>query len=300
MKNTILLTLLLFCINVNAQTRKTFTENYDSGTATYQYYEDSETSQMIKDGSFKYEKKITNSNPSGFLTVTITGKYKDGFRDGPFYFTIEAKDFPNSGDSYTTKKQTATLTYSKGIPNGLWEISGNWKSRQYKYNYQTKKHYWTEYSNNDSEYAKVHFENNIATGQFTFKNFNDKQKTSLNLNDKGFIVGDYDFSNINNFYNLSFTPNGLLKKNIITEVYTKKIETKEVNDDNTIGLAENYINGKMTSQELLENRISVDTVTNGLSFLDYKSIFEQEPFLMIHFSGDKSIKSNLRTFINRL
>ena len=82
-RQLILLSILCLPFSYNyGQTLKTMTSDYNDGKITYQYYEDSKTSEFIKQGLFKFNKPLKDENGGGTYNETITGAFKNGFKDG--------------------------------------------------------------------------------------------------------------------------------------------------------------------------------------------------------------------------
>lgn len=289
MNKILLTTFLLITSFTNAQAIKKFTDTYDGGTITYDYYIDATTSEMLKHGNFKYEKKLTYEKTNGTITTIITGKFKDGLRDGAFQFNIKNIDYPNNGGSYTTKTTTATLSYANGFPNGLWKVNSTWKTRDYRY--RSGKYVWSNFSENWTEYAETFFRNGIATGKTKFKNGEDSQSVSFTLSPEGFMVGQYIFKDTFNNFDLDFNEDGILVRTVIRDK-SGNVESQDIADSEMITVANQYLNKTLTKKDLLSKRIMVDTVDNGLSFLDYNYIFEKEPFLFKEISGDKTISKS--------
>ncbi|GHC57659.1 hypothetical protein [Ulvibacter litoralis] len=287
MKNILLITFLLISTFTNAQKApKVFTDTFEDGKLTYSYYIDNETSEMVKHGNFKYEKKLTSERTNGTLTNLITGNFKDGLRDGTFQYNIKTKDYPNYVGTYTTKITSATLTYSNGLPNGIWKVSSSWRTRDY--NYRLEKYTWSKYSDYSTEYAETNFKNGIATGKTKFKNAEDKEGVSFTLSPEGFMVGKYLFKDTYDIFDLEFNSQGILVKTIIRDK-SGNVESKNFANVEMVEIANQYMRKKITNKDLLSQKIKIDTVNNGLSFLDYNYIFEKDIFLFREIGGDKTI-----------
>ncbi|MFA5520126.1 MAG: hypothetical protein WDA74_12820 [Spirochaetota bacterium] len=278
--------------NSFGQTTQTKTESYDGGTLTYDYYIDNESSEMVKHGSFKYEKHIKNTNPVGSLDVSINGKFKNGNRDGIFEYKINSKDFPNSGGTYTTKNETGILTYKEGVPNGKWQISGTIKTRDWKFNGLSQNYTWTDYDKTNSELAETFFINGTTSKTLKFKKLNEPQTYTFELNNDGFLIGNYNLSDVTNNFELNFNNDGILTTKIISNKYSNEVDNKTILSQEDIKLANDYFNGNITKEELLSKRIKVDTITNGLGFLGYNHLFESELFLLDFLGGDKTLDDN--------
>src|SRR5665647_1831660 len=129
-KQLILVSIILFPFFANySQTLKTMTSDYDDGKMTYQYYEDSKTSEFIKQGLFRFSKSMRDENGGGTYKKSITGTFKNGFKDGVWNFTIIKLDYPNDDGSYTTGTTYLTQTFKEGVANGLWKLNTSYKSR---------------------------------------------------------------------------------------------------------------------------------------------------------------------------
>lgn len=283
-QRTLIVFMLALVISKNySQTLKTIKENYNGGEITYQYYEDSKSSEYIKHGTFKYVKKA-NDNLGGTYSQSITGNFKNGFRDGAWIFLTKNTDYPNQIGTYTTGITSATQTYKDGIPNGLWKVNNSWKTRSkffFKGSYS-----WGAFEKPINEYVTTTFINGCATGITTYKNGNETIEKTITLNKGGFLTGNYNFQNSLSIDELSFDLNGVVTK-FVSRNKSGKVEYKETFDDELMSTASNYLSGKISKNELKEKYITIDTI-GAQNFIDFGDIFEHDYFLLPSIGGDKT------------
>lgn len=285
----ILLAFLICTTTMYSQTTKTFNDTYNEGEMIYSYYIDEETSEIIKHGNFKYTKNLTNQNSDGKYSLIVNGQFKHGQRNGAFKYSIILKDYPNLSGSYTTEQSSATLTYQDGIPNGEWKVNIKRKSRDLIL--KNGNYVWSGFSEESIQYAETNFKNAIATGKTSFKDFGINSTFNFNLNNNGFITGNYLFNGSLNIYDLKFDQNGVLL-NAVVRNKSGKVEHKQDIDPELKNVVNDYKIGTLSKEEMETNRIEIDTLNNRLPFLDYNHIFEQEPFLFRTIGGDKTLSSN--------
>lgn len=157
MRPFILILLLLSSVLIYGQTLQTYTGNYESGTATYQYYEN-ENYERVLNGNFTYNQRTHYS---------ITGQFKDNLRNGVWKATATEKNYNDQKISI----KVVTATYIAGDLEGV-----------------------CNYSHTDVITKKVlakstaHFKNNVMIGNYThFLNEDENNFTiNISLNQDGF------------------------------------------------------------------------------------------------------------------
>jgi len=259
------------------KTLKTGTMDYCAGTdfcgkATYQYYEDTATASEIKHGFFKASG--LSKSDFGYSSFSITGQFIDGFRNGLWTFTMQRKDLPIEGGSYSTGKLKSTQNFKNGLPNGKWRLHEIWKAR-YLLEIHGKS-VWGLFCEPLVDSASTTFKNGMAFGATYTKKYGDETKATLN--DNGFIIGNF------------IAPWGISTFN------SNGVKTKwegEYLDLTVIQNADLYLTGKITKSKLDELSIRVDTVINA--FENMPAMFEQE-----FFEGVGGDKSNIATKNTRI
>jgi len=154
---------------VSAQAIKTYTGNFEEGTAVYQYYEN-ENYERIFNGSFSY--KIRD--------YIITGQFKNNLRNGLWKITAIRKN-PHSYKSMINELVTAT--YINGNLDGLC---------QYKRTENLTKKVLIE--------SSAFFKNNIPIGKYYYKvkdEINDFL-INLHLDSEGLADSTYTVKYIHN------------------------------------------------------------------------------------------------------
>jgi len=158
---------LILCLNslfvLNGQTVKTYSGQYEGGTATYQYYEN-ENYDRILHGSFQY--KIGQSS------VVVNGQFNNNLRNGLWKITRNNKDLYSD---YKTI-ETVTANYIDGNLNGVCSYT--------KTNAITKQIIAKSTAN---------FINNKLVGNYSFLSEDKKENKlfsiNLQLNQDGFADG---------------------------------------------------------------------------------------------------------------
>jgi hypothetical protein len=80
---------LIFTPKVISQEIKTYKGIYKNGNAEYQYYENKDYERVLN-GSYKFSRKIDeNYYGKYFILLTENGSFKNGKKDGEWFFTIE-------------------------------------------------------------------------------------------------------------------------------------------------------------------------------------------------------------------
>ena len=100
---------ILYC---SSQTIKTYSGPYANGTATYQYYENSNY-ERIYNGSFHYTAKISYEkifDACSICGVEVTGNYKENKKDGDWVFKLNHENY----------SEIVTGSFDKGFFNGKW------------------------------------------------------------------------------------------------------------------------------------------------------------------------------------
>lgn len=266
--------------SVTAQTLKIFKQEYNDGTMIYHYYENPETSEQVKHGAFSYTKYL-NAHP-GIYSETITGQFKNGYRDGVWSFAIKRIDYPNSGSSYTTETTLSKQSFKNGIPHGLWNVSSFWKLRNLVY--FKGAYVWGTFDPAHYETASLTFNNGIASGLVTH---GDPKLTIIHLNKKGFVVGNYIFPGTYGNAEITFSSGGVVTK-FVDRDKSGKVQSKLNFDTELIQTGEKYLSGAISKQQLDELQIKADTV-NISNYINYSDVFELDYFIFPTLGGDKSI-----------
>lgn len=169
-----------------------------NGEATYQYYENDDYDRIRK-GKFTYSGEVSENGVS--LELNVNGYYKENLKNGLWQSNLYIN---NQGQKIKTVCYT---NYSKGIPNGPWEIDA--------------------YTRGQKETASLHFNNNLITGNFGIKMSNIKMNGKCNLD--GYLDGVIELveGEVEMIMNYD---NGFLINYIVRDLSTGEIQ-KRVNAD---------------------------------------------------------------------
>ena len=265
----------------NTKTIKTETISYKSGKATFQCYEDSKTSNLMKHGTFNFSEN--QKGEFGSQIATITGQFKDGYRDGLWSYTIKKIDAENLNGTYTTGTFTSVQNFSDGFPNGTWKLNNNWKTRRrvmvdFKY-------VWSSYSNSEIELASFSFKNGMMVGVVNFTE-DGKQKT-INLNQDGFVTGSFIEENSGTTTEMNFNSKGIITKYVERASASGNVLNFIDFDAELLQVADDYLANRKSLADLKELSIKLDTVRGivenaGLMFYD-------DYFYLPGIDGDKTI-----------
>lgn len=176
MKNNLILVAILlisqYCIG---QTLKTYSGPYNdgrmqNGNAVYTYYEDPNSKEYIKQGTFKYT--FNGSGDYSGYNQTIIGNYENGLKNGTWTYTVTMSDFGNR-NPYLTGSVTLVANYKNGYAHGNWKQIRSYKSRN-KY---------------------------LVYGQWKWEPFQPVKTMTINMNfSNGYIVGAVDiYDEFSNF-----------------------------------------------------------------------------------------------------
>lgn len=242
MKKSLFTILFLSTLTIYGQTLKTYTGPYEGGEATYQYYE--KDYERIFNGSFAYKSK--NDNPavntygSVFEDVTITGFFKDNFKNGQW----ESKQVLTSQVGNIKYKNASKTTIVKGLfTNGL--KNGEW-SYEIKSVLDDKK---------ESYIQKYTFKDNLLVGTFDF----DKLKGSIDNN--GNYIGSWSAIIDGKDYIAEFQ-NNVFTKLIVRNasdgtVYLKYLAPELLNFDSNDAITIENTTYKIISCKVLSERSDV-------------------------------------------
>lgn len=302
MKTNILFIIsVFFLINAQSQTIQQYSGDFYNGTpipgeASYSYY--LENGEKIKHGSFKYTQKIRTDE--GYASTTISGNFKNGFKDGGWSYTVEYKDYNSGkGNFWLTGSTRLTANYSEGIPNGFWKYSRNSKSRSK--NRTVNGYSWSVYSDPIIASANAEYRKGILVNNFEMKNIvtNQYKNISGKLNGEGFCTGTWSFSSDFSEMEFVFYKN-IEIQNLTRDKNTGKLTSKSNLSDEQITAVKSFANGEITSDELKNNfRIKIDTANwiKG-SLIPLKSTFYSNLFLEKYIGGDKSYNDIDHVFSN--
>lgn len=264
---------------------KTKTIDYKYGKATIQYYEDSETSEQVKHGTFSYSEN--QKGEFGTQVVKITGKFVEGYRTGLWSYSIKKVDFKNGNGNYTTGTLTSTQNFKNGFPGGVWKLNHSWKTRGRIVN-ENYQYVWGSYSKINTESASFSFKKGVMIGKISYKA--DGVSNSINLNSDGFIYGDFTETYGGTRREKSFNSKGIMTKNIERLPSSGKILKQTDFDAELLKIANEYVTGKLTTDDLRNSQIKLDTINGEAE--DAGILFYNDYFYLPGIGGDKTITKN--------
>jgi hypothetical protein len=263
---------------------KTETISYKSGKATFQCYEDPNTSNLIKHGTFNFSENLKGE--FGSQIATITGHFKDGYRDGLWSYTIKKIDAENLNGTYTTGTFTSIQNFNNGYPNGAWKLDNTWKARgrimvDFKY-------IWSSYSVSEKESASFSFKNGMMVGLVNFT-AEGKQKT-INLNQDGFVTGTIIEENIGTTTERNFNSKGVITKYVERGSASGNVLNFIDFDAELLQVADDYLSNRKSLTDLKELSIKLDTLQGIADVAGF--MFDDDYFYLPGIDGDKTITRN--------
>jgi len=289
-KYLILLTNALFFTVLNGQNKsnKSYSGNFEGGTAIYSYYENNDYVR-IYDGNFSYEGIVKNYEG---LKFHITGNFIDNFRNGKWIFEI--KNYKSPIFHILTGQQTSQLKllYNMSVNSGLASneeikalqmILKNGSIKEFKtYNYILEGEYkvgrldgkWIFKIASSGGYGKygiltdeqnptitslANFKDNHLIGDFLFK-INEKTFVKGQFNSNGQMTGKWIscwYTGENNFENICEYENGELNNLIVRNTSTGEILSRNINTENK---------GRKTMKDVLSFWLQIKNVDdfNGI------------------------------------
>ena len=286
MKHLLWLTIVLisgFAKGYAQSSLKTQTVDLFSGKATFQYYEDPETSEYVKHGSFKFIE--SDKRETGTDSVVVTGQFKNGFRDGLWTYSLELRDYPNLVGSYTTRTMKSTQTFKEGLAHGSWLVNDTWKSRN-RHVFKGVAQ-WGKFSETSLKSISTTFNNGIMSGTLQY-NLEGKQK-SFKLNDKGFVVGTVNNADYISTEEMQFNDKGVMTKYVQRSLSTGKVEEKIDFDAELLGIADEFLLGNLSNADLKRKSIKVDTLQASFIPDLWAELFNEKYFQLSNTGGYKKM-----------
>jgi hypothetical protein len=236
MKKIGIFILILVSFSINAQKLKTvntaieyegFFMGNPTGKATYTCYED-EKMNDIRHGKFNFtynaDAKINDYiSERQTRSFTITGNYKNGFKDGTWVFTLVDKNVFD-GYRYYTGTLKLTANFKDGKPNGNWTFAEQWSSKTIQY-----------YSLEASGYPAVNntlsanFNMGVLNGNLSYSASKENNKIAISFDSKGYITSYVDETD--KYKDVYIFENLLLKQTIYKNKASGKAETKDYSLD---------------------------------------------------------------------
>jgi hypothetical protein len=269
---------------------KTITEDFQNGKVTYSYYENPETYELLKHGPFKYTESRKQED-YGIKSLTVSGNFKNGKRDGVWTYTLNQKDFDDNGeDNLVTKNINFTQTYKDGNYNGIAKLNGMRKYRSLRY--WKGQRTWTSYGDTYIRNYTVTYKDNQITGNVTYKI--DNKMGTINFG-SSLQTGEYstDFMYI---YKQTITANtkGIVTKFVVRKKDNGSVYRKLTFDAELLDVINQYSTGKISLDELKSKGYVSDTIwvkPGNNAGLDVEEVLDIEPdvlktdFMFTQFDG---------------
>src|ERR1035437_252117 len=233
-----------------AQVTKQYSGDFEDGTtqhgkATYSYYEKND--ERIKHGAFSYTSHA-KSNEGSFNT-SISGIFKNNFKDGNWNHSISFTDWDNGTGNYITGTVTLMASYTNGLPNGQWNFSEVSKSRIKKFTFNG--YTWSPYTETKTSKATINFKNGKLAGSFSMEGFLLSDNYKGTFDDNGFCI-----KNLTVCYSPTFKTETSVDyyKNTMTKSVTRDKSTGEVKEKTVLTPDEiltiqKFSDGQITSKE---------------------------------------------------
>lgn len=287
------ITIMVFLVpivNLFGQNVKSFSGDFENGKplkakVTYAYYEDAQTKEFIKHGRFKYTDIIKKTG--SIYNATFTGNFKNNFKNGVWNYTIKESNFPHTDDLYYTGITKLIANFSNGYPNGVWTYTCKMKRRQKKYNG------WSAFENLPIETVTGTFKKGILTGNLKILNnpyFSDYKNVTGQYDASGNPNGKWVFKNPEKIKTIEFQK-GVTKSFIIREINSGKVLNSYVESEEMQKIINDFIQGKITINELTQKKIKVDTsamVEKEHGLLYFGLSFNDAIFMHRYIGGDKT------------
>ncbi|MDD4236891.1 MAG: hypothetical protein PHF99_12830, partial [Bacteroidales bacterium] len=196
MKNFYIILLSLISIhgftqNLKTTTRDVYHEVWSGiGKATFSYYED-ENYNETRHGNYSYSFKVSDHVPivdvNRLFSLSITGKYKEGLKDGKWSFVVTEKYIQELGSVYFNGNTKLIANFKNGKPHGLWQLTRN--KTYYKYEFYSL----NQMENPTKISITANFDNGVLIGDLSFNEVNDyftgwTTAVSAKLDEKGNII----------------------------------------------------------------------------------------------------------------
>jgi hypothetical protein len=285
--------LLLITISIPsifyAQVTKPYSGEFYDGTtqpgkATYSYYE--ENNERIKHGEFTYTRSVKSIE--GVFNSSITGSFRNNFKDGNWNHSISFTDWDNGTGNYITGTIILSTSYIDGLPNGQWNYSEVSKSRMKTF---TMNGYaWSSYTESKTSKAVINFKGGKLAGGFTMEGFLLSDSYKATFDDNGFFVKNLTIS-----YSPTFREESSVEyyKNTMINSLTRDKSTGEVKEKvvltpEEISIIQKFSEGQITSKDLRNFGLRVDTVKLITLETFEMNIFRSSFFLNEYLQGDKA------------
>jgi len=292
-----LFTILITVLSLNAfgQTLKTFNGAFNdgktqNGIAVYTYYENPETHEYLKQGSFKYTFDGKGDDYIGY-NQTITGSFEKGLKNGTWTYTITMADYW-SNKAYYTGTVSLVANYKNGYADGNWKEVRSYKPRA-KY-LQYGKYIWDAFGPVKTMTINMNFKNNYLVGAVSINDEFANFKATGTYDNNSFSIGTWIINdmNYNNNSELIYKDNFLYESIMRSNIGAVKEGTTKYQAG-----YDDYMKAKsMTAAERKESGLSIDTTCGAILPIQeyFPKLFSVEYFLYTFIGGDLSFVENFK------
>lgn len=254
------------------------------GIATYDYLEDSETHERIKNGLFVYDFKGVGDY-KGF-NQNISGTFKDGKREGVWNFSVTMNDFGVKNPYYTGILKAKT-SYANGKPEGIWTYNYTYKKRNQVYSYGTLK--WGEFSEDLKTEVSYSFKEGQLCGPVKIMDNIKGNTIEGTFASNGMLDGKWTIVD-----NLKGTTKVVEYRNsILIDSYTRNSTgeiIQRISSEDKKRFEEIYEIRQMSEEQRIDAGVSVDTVNysylNDYLFWYSRNFFEPVYFMPTTIGGE--------------
>lgn len=255
--------------------------NSPSGNANYSYYLVND--ERIKEGLFTYSDNV--KSVEGSFSITITGNYKNNFKEGKWIQNIKFNDWNNGIGNYVTGSISLINSYNEGLPNGQWTYTENSKSR-IKIN-SSNGNNWSTFTAPTSSKVLMNFKNGVLIDNFLLSNLSTGNWNNINttFNESGYCFNNLIMSMYSDEIDIEFY------KDIMTKYINRDKSTGEIKDKTSflpeeISQIKKFADNKINTEELINNHLKPDTI-RWLKLEDLKTSVYKSLFLNEYIKGDK-------------
>lgn len=251
-----------------------------NGIAVFEYIEDTESHERIKNGLFVYDFKGVGDY-EGF-NQNISGTFKDGKREGVWNFSVTMTDFGVKNPYYTGMLKAKT-SYNNGKPEGIWTYSYTYKKRNQVYSYGTLK--WGEFSADTKTEVSYSFREGQLCGPVKIIDNANSITIDGTVAENGILDGKWTIVD-----NLKGTTKVVEYRNsILFDSYTRNISgeiIKRISPDDKKRFEEISEIKKMTEEQRLDAGVKVDTIRTGFindwcfELASYTNVFYEPTYFM--------------------
>ena len=254
-----ILTLLALALSMNlfGQPLKTFSGPFNdgrlqTGNATYTYYEDPNTHEYIKQGTFNYTFK-GEGDYSGF-NQTISGNFENGLRNGTWTHIIKMNDF-GYGNPYSTGTITLTANYKNGLADGNWKEVRSYKTRRAYYDHGEYK--WEPFEPLKTMTINMNFREGNIIGKVDINDEFGKFKATGAYDNNSLCTGTWIINDMSWPINREL----IFRDNLLYEYITRDNNGKVIENINYKSDYDNLIRAKtMSLSEREEEGLIIDTI----------------------------------------